>query len=176
MGKGNVSVRGPYEAVYCISNEFLHVYREDEPDKEEPEVRLLKDIPYSELDTCRWLFDEEGSANEEEDVLECIVDALSRRFQSMTPVLGEKWISRTRRAIMENELFTIAVEDNETSLAVELLQKEVQYDDRLLGFQKRHFERYKEALKAAMLERVPEITFPTSAWTSGTIRAEDSAK
>ena len=51
MGKGNVSVRGPYEAVYCISNEFLHVYREDEPDKEEPEVRLLKDIPYSELDT-----------------------------------------------------------------------------------------------------------------------------
>lgn len=139
MGKGNVSVRGPYEAVYCISNEFLHVYREDEPDKEEPEVRLLKDIPYSELDTCRWLFDEEGSSNEEEDVLECIVDAL-------------------------------------TSLAVELLQKEVQYDDRLLGFQKRHFERYKEALKAAMLERVPEITFPTSAWTSGTIRAEDIAK
>lgn len=47
---------------------------------------------------------------------------------------------------------------------------------RLLGFQKRHFERYKEALKAAMLERVPEITFPTSAWTSGTIRAEDIAK
>ena len=43
----------------------------------------------------------------------------------------------------------------------------------VLGFQKRHFERYKEALKAAMLERVPEITFPTSAWTSGAIRAED---
>ena len=176
MGKGNVSVRGPYEAVYCIPNSYLHVYREDEPYKEEPEVRLLKDIPYSELDTCRWLFDEEGSANEEEDVLECIVDTLGRRFQSMTPVLGQKWISRTQRAIMENELFTIAVEDNETSLAVELLQKEVQYDDRLLGFQKRHFKRYKEALKAAMLERVPEITFPMSAWTSGTIRAEDLAK
>ena len=34
MGKGNVSVHGPYEAVYYISNSFLHVYREDEPQEE----------------------------------------------------------------------------------------------------------------------------------------------
>lgn len=176
MGKGNVSVHGPYEAVYYISNSFLHVYREDEPYKEEPEVRLLNDIPCCELDTCRWLFDEEGSMNEEADVLECIVDTLGHRFRSMTPVLGEKWVSRTQRVIMENELFAIAVEDNENSLAVELLQKEVKYDERILSFQKRHFERYRDALRDAMLERVPEISFPTSAWTSGTIRAEDFIK
>ena len=114
--------------------------------------------------------------NEEADVLECIVDTLGHRFRSMTPVLGEKWVSRTQRVIMENELFAIAVEDNENSLAVELLQKDVKYDERLLGFQKRHFERYRDALRDAMLERVPEISFPTSAWTSGTIRAEDFIK
>ena len=46
-------------------------------------------------------------------------------FPSFSRTGADVWIDRTRRAILENTLFCVAVEDNEWSVAVELLQEEL---------------------------------------------------
>ena len=69
----------------------------------------------------------------------------------------------------------IGIEDNEWSEAVKLLQKEDPYSDSLSGLQKRHYQRYLDGMKKALLERLPSIGCYTGAWTSGTIKREDIA-
>ena len=71
---------------------------------------------------------------------------------------------------MESGLFYIAVEDNQWSLAIELIQKEAPYDDHLSGLQGLHFRRYLDGMKTCLLERLPSIGIRTGAWTSGVNR------
>ena len=78
-----------------------------------------------------------------------------------------------RRAILESSLFYIAIEDNEWSMAVELIQKEDPYDNHLNGLQKRHYQSYLDGIKKCLLNRLPSIGRYTGAWTSGVIKRED---
>lgn len=133
MGRGNVCVTGRYEGLFYIDNDDINVYRRDDPDGDGPEHRLLRDLDYSELTGGGWCFDEHESRYEEEDILECFMDSFGRMFPSFSRVQGDVWI-RTgaygdydRRVIMENSLFYIAVQDNQWSVAVELIQKEDPY-------------------------------------------------
>lgn len=80
---------------------------------------------------------------------------------------------RSRRVILESKLFYIAVEDNEWSLAVELLQKEDPYDDHLSGLQGRHYLKYLDGMKRCLLDRLPSIGTRKGAWMSGTITREE---
>ena len=84
MGRGNVCVTGQYEGLYYIDNDHIHVYRKDDPFAEEQEVRLLGELDYAELTGVEWLYDEEGTGNEEDDVLECFMDDFIRSFPSFT--------------------------------------------------------------------------------------------
>ena len=135
MGRGNVSVSGRYEGLYYIDNDHFHVYRRDEPGVEYPETQLMGDLSYDELTGIEWLYDEWGTAEEEDDILECFISSFVRMFPSFERPMLDKWLTepgfggRSRRVILESKLFYIAVEDNEWSLAVELLQKEDPYDD-----------------------------------------------
>lgn len=54
------------------------------------------------------------------------------------------------RAILESRLFYIAVEDNEWSMAIELLQKKDPCDNHLLGLQKRYYQRYLNGMKKCL--------------------------
>lgn len=181
MGRGNVCVTGPYEGLFYIDNDDIHVYRRDDQYAEEPEVRLMRDLDYAELTGGEWLYDEWGTGEEQDDIEECFVDAFGRMFTSFTRVEPQRWAKNgpygdlSRRVIMENKLFLVALEDNEWSMAVELIQKEDPYDDSLCGLQKRHFERYLDGIKKCLLDRLPSIGTRTGAWTSGTIRREDIA-
>lgn len=168
MGRGNVCTLGKYEGLYYIDNDHIHVYRDSEDMGDDPETRLMGDLDYEELTGCRWLYDEEGSMNEEDDILECFMDEFGRMFPSFKRVEPERWLDRSRRAILESKLFYIAVEDNEWSLAVELIQKEEPWGDVWMeNLQKRLYEKYLEGVKKALLMRVPSICPYGGAWTHG---------
>lgn len=176
MGRGNVSVSGPYEGLYYIDNGSYHVYRRDDPLDEEPETRLMGDLNYSELTSGKWYYDEVGTSEEWDDIEKSFINDFVRMFPSFARASPNEWLRNgrygdcTRRAILESGLFYIAIEDNEWSMAVELVQKEGTYDDHLLGLQKRHWQRYMDGIKRCLLNRLPEIHFRCGPWMSGVIK------
>ena len=125
MGRGNVCVTGSYEGLFYIDNDDLRVYRRNDPHAKEEETSLQRDLSYEDLSGDEWLLDEVGSSYEEEDVLECFCAELRKLCPSFQPAANSNvWLGNERRVILENELFYICVEDNEWSLAVELVQKD----------------------------------------------------
>lgn len=172
MGRGNVCVYGPYEGLFYIDNDYIHVYRKTYDFSEEPEVRLLGDLSYEELTSGTWLYDNEGTANEESYIWECFTDSFTRMFPSMQKC--SKWIDRNRYALLENKLFYVAVADNEWSLAVMLVQKEHWCYD-YSGLQKQHYQRYLDGIRDALFEQFETLGTYSGAWTSGTIKRPKTA-
>jgi hypothetical protein len=169
MGRGNVYVTGSYEGLFYIDNDDLQVWRKDGPDGKEPEIRMMADISLDELVADDWYVDEIESSYKEEDVLRCFCAELRKLCPSFQPAANSNvWLGNERRVILENELFYICVEDNEWSLAVELIQKDGYSDCQsawLAGLQKRRYRGYLDDMKKALLARLPSIgvrTGPTA--------------
>lgn len=181
MGRGNVCVTGKYEGLYYIDNDDFHVYRREEPDSDEEfESRLLKDLSYPELTGGEWLFCEAETEDEKDDILECFIEGFTRMFQSFERPTKETWLAEpgfggsSKRVLLESKLFSIALEDNEWSLAVELLQKEEPWGlPWMENLQKRLHEKYLEGMKRCLLEVLPGIGTYKGAWTSGRITREE---
>ena len=174
MGRGNVCVTGAYEGLYYIDNDDFHVYRRDDPNSDDEfENRLLKDLSYQEFTGGEWFFCERETEDEKDDILECFIEGFTKMFPSFRrPESAELWLEDAC-VILESKLFHIAVEDNEWSLAVELLQKEDPYDDHLSGLQGRHYLKYLDGMKRCLLDRLPSIGTRKGAWMSGTITREE---
>ncbi len=176
MGRGNVCVSQPYEGLYYIDNEHFRSYVRENPGYES-EVRLQCDLDYDEMTGGEWHEDYTLSEVELDDILECCIEELKAKFKSFVRTGPSEWISRTRRAILENKLFYVCVEDNEWSVAVELIQKETPYGESWMeNLQSRHFQRYLDGIRDSLLERLPEIGTYAGAWTSGRIRKEDKSE
>lgn len=180
MRSGNVCVTGAYEGLYYIDNDDFHVYRRVDDMSDWPETRLMGELDYAELTGGEWAYDEEGTGNEQDDVLGCFVSDFCQMFSSFVRPVKETWLtepgfgSRSRRVILESKLFYIAVEDNEWSLAVELLQKEEPWGDVWMeNLQKRLYKKYLDGMKTALLNRLPGIGTYSGAWTSGRIKREE---
>ena len=63
-----------------------------------------------------------------------------------------------------------ALEDNEWSLAVELLQRDEGWgDDWRQNLQKRHFQRYLDGIRDSLFEQFESLGAYSGAWTSKTI-------
>ena len=158
MGRGNVCVTGKYEGLYYIDNDHFHVYRRDEPDSDDEfQTRLLGSLSYEELTGGEWHFDEVETERPAKDTW------------LTEPGFG----GSSKRVLLESKLFYIALEDNEWSLAVELLQKEDPYDDHLSGLQGRHHLKYLDGIKRCLLEVLPSIGTYKGAWTFGRITREE---
>lgn len=170
MGRGNVYVGGDYEGLYYVDNDHLLVYRHKNG---EEDSRLLKDIPYGEIDTV-WIYDEWDTTLQIEDLEECFCDQFKKRFSSFERCGSRHWLTNSSRAVLENRLFYIALEDNEWSMAVELIQKEDYYHP-IEGLQARHYRGYLDGIRDVLLDIYGEVCVRTGAWTSGTIRKEDAA-
>ena len=145
MGKGNVCVSGPYEGLFYIDNDYTTVLRREDDCED---TILQKDLSAKDLSGNDWLFDDEGSANELEDVLECFVENFTHRYPSFARVKQDKWIGRNVRVILESSLFYIGIEDSDWAYAVELLQKDNPCSE---GFQRKHYKAYLDGMKAALL-------------------------
>lgn len=92
MGRGNVSVSGPYEGLFYIDNDHIHVYRRDDPLSDEPETMLMGSLSSADINTGAWVYDEWGTMEEEGDVLECFMDSFGRMFPSFARVTEERWV------------------------------------------------------------------------------------
>ena len=175
MGRGNVHPDGPYEGVFYIDNDYLHVYcKKGSCD----ETRLRRYVSGDDILYEGWVYNEIRSSEEKADVLECFCAELRKLCPSFQPAANSNvWLGNERRVILENELFYICVEDNEWSLAVELVQKDGYSDCEsawMAGLQKRRYRGYLDSMKKALLARLPSIGIRTGAWTSGTITREEA--
>lgn len=171
MGRGNCCVRGDYEGLFYVDNDFLHVYENDE---EESDSVLLGDLSYEELTGGDWSYSEILTDLLYEDSLANFIQRIQRKFKSFRAC--DKWVSREEHAILENALFYIVTEDNEWSVAFKLLQKEDPYDDHLSGLQKRHFQLYLDGMRDALFEDFPALGIYSGAWTHKVIKREDYEK
>ena len=135
MGRGNVSVSEPYEGLYYIDYDDFYMYSREDPVSGESETRLKRDLSYADLIGSEWVYDELNTAEEERDILDWFTSSFTRLFPSFQRPVEELWIRNgpwgdySRKVILENKLYYIAIEDNEWSLAVELLQKEAPYNE-----------------------------------------------
>ncbi len=176
MGAGNVGVFSPVGGEYYIDNDDLYVYRAKE---DQDDIRLMRDVPYHELE--RFEFDQFGTELEIEDAVRLFQNDMIRRFPSFQKIDG--WLadgsysrSRSRRAILENGLFWIATEDNQWSIAFELIPKEEPWGEPWMEkIQARHYRRYLDGIKESLFEQFEYVSYRSSAWTSGTLRREYEA-
>lgn len=174
MGRGNVCTTGAYEGLYYIDNDDIHVYRHDDPWAENPETRLRGGLDFSELTGGDWYFDEEGTMCEQSDIEECFMDDFTNRFPSFERARADLLLGRDRRVILESKLFYICIEDNQWSVAVELIQKEEPWGlNWMENLQGRLYQKYLEGMKLCLLARLPSIGVYAGAWTSGTLKRED---
>lgn len=176
MGRGNVCVTGQYEGLFYIDNDQFFVYRRDDEYDEEPETRLMKDLDYAELTGGDWMYDEWGTGEEQDDIEECFIEDFTRMFPAFERAGSNKWLGRYQRVILESKLFYICIEDNEWSLAVELIMKEPPWGYCIEGLQARHYQRYLDGMRDCLFNRLDELGTYSGAWTSGRIRREDFRK
>lgn len=141
MGRGNSRTTGKYEGLYYLDYDFWR-----DPDDEE-------------FKFFQWDYEDDMSA---------VAHAIRQRFPSFSPC--DTWINRDAHAILENGLFYIALEDNQWSVAVKLLQKE-DWHTSLEGLQAGLYQRYLSGIKAILLRMFGKIGVYSGPWTHGTITA-----
>lgn len=172
MGRGNVHPDGPYEGVFYIDNDYTAVYRKVNAADDDMDDRKLRywfgtDSPEEK----GWEYDECESVDEEDYDLRSFSDDFMNRFPDFSKT--NENISRTRRAILESPLFYVAVEDNEWSTAVELIQKDTD-SDLDLNSQNALYRIYLDAMKKILLLLFPSIGIYTGPWTHGIITREEA--
>lgn len=173
MGRGNVCVHGKYEGLYFVDRDYLDVYTSPVDEDGCCEGRLLGELDAGDL-MSGWEFDRLSSEANQQEMLDRFMDGLLELAPSFERCGPDLW-DGSRRLLLENGLFYIAVENNEWSLAVELVQKEDDYHS-LAGLQARHYEGYLSSMLAALLALLPSIGTYTGPWTSGRIKREDMVK
>lgn len=162
MGAGNVCVFGKCEGLYYVDNDFLDVYSKRDSEGE------WDYVSFRDADDT-YEYDEDASRFERDEFEWSFIEAMKARFPSFEYI--NKWISRTRRALLENKLFYVVVEDNQWSIAIELIQKEGEYGgEKMVGLQIGLYKRYLEGIQEILLELNGEVGIYCGAWTHGTIR------
>lgn len=144
MGYGNVRVTGDYEGLYYIDYDYFRNNKENCPDELCENFELFK---------------------------QTFINDFQDKFKSFLvcnqPVSSTSFYS-CKNAIMENELFYIVIEDNEWSIAVELIQKECD-DFNIKNLQKGLYKKYLEGIKNCLFNQFDELGIYCRSWTSGRI-------
>ena len=172
MGRGNVCVFGDAEGLYYVDKDFLHVYRKCCCESDDPEEKYIRPRDDGfDFDMCE--FDEAESYFSQIDFEYAFTERMIRRFKSLERV--SKWISHERRVLLENKLFYIVLEDNEWSLAIELIQKEDKFGgDDLVGLQMGLYRKYLDGIRDILLDMHGEVGAYGGAWTHNVIKANRS--
>ena len=176
MGRGNVGVFCDYGTQFYVANQDYQMYTRPDAWNLCSECALGRDIDIDESD--EWYYDETLTECEWNDIMASFKHKFMARFPSFSECRKNTWLkdnsgSFNRQAVMENRLFYVALEDNEWSVAVELIPKVDDYGGgSLLGLQSRHFAILEEQMKNILLERLPKIHTRCGAWMSGTIMSE----
>lgn len=165
MGCGNVNVYGEYEGLWYVDKDYLDYYIAKEADEYgDYDSKMLGDMTAEDFND--YDYDNDLSYLNTIDYINMFVEKMEKRFGSFVSTEEEFG------TIMENSLFEIKIVDNEWSYAIELIQKENEYDDYLSGLQKKHYQNYLNGMKDILLGMFPEIgCYGGNPWTHGTITA-----
>lgn len=164
MGRGNVCTFGKCEGLYFVDNDFLDVYSKKIDGEDAWDFRSLRDV-----DEDGFEYDEVESQWKRDEFESCFVEAMKSRFPSFEYI--GKWISRSRFALLENDLFYVVCEDNEWSLAIELIMKEGEYGgEEKVGLQMGLYRKYLKGIESILLDLNGEVGTYKGAWTSGVIK------
>lgn len=150
MGKGNARVHNDYEGLYYIDwDNFNSEFENEEGEK------------FIDYDMQLW---------EWEDSLKMFKQDFKKKYKSFTDC--DEWIGRDEHAILESELFYIAIEDNEWSMAIKLLQKDTPYHwvGNIENLQKKHYQTYLNGIKECLFNQFDTLGVYGGPWTSGTIK------
>lgn len=150
MGRGNSCVFGNYEGLYYVNwNNFSNEYEDEEGN---------------------IIVDEDMRVEEWEEALSQFIFDLTKKYPSFS--ICEEWISNTEKAVLENSLFYIAVEDNEWSMAVKLIQKEQSYYSRgnIVNLQAGLFMKYLNGIRDCLFNQFDVLGTYEGAWTNGCIK------
>lgn len=170
MGRGNVCVTGEREGLFYIDFADLNVwYREIEGGCEE---KIQRDLTFEEMTGGEWSCNYRRTEEERLDALEGLMWKMHRKYPSFREC--NRWLTNSRKAIMENKLFYIAIEDNEWSLAVMLIQK-TNYYSSVAAMQKRHYQFYLNSIRDFLFEQFETLGIYAGPWTSGRIRRGEIA-
>lgn len=156
----NVCPSGQCEGVYYIDRHFCDMYK-----GQDGELYVLKNIEANDLP--KYSYDEDESYWQFSYLLSELVVGLKKRFSSFRSV--NKWVSRTRRAILENDLFYLAVEDNEWSFAIELLQKDEDYSSGTIGLQTALYKKYLDGIERVLKDLNGEVSTYAGPYCSATL-------
>ena len=162
MGAGNCCTTGQCEGLFYVDNSFLSAYRIE---NEDGDVEILSAREIANFDG-NYEFDASETAMRTDEFEGCFTEMMMKRFPSFEFV--DKWISRNRRALLENNLFYVVCEDNQWSIAIELIEKEV--DCNKVGLQMGLYKKFLEGIKVILLEINGEVATYAGTWTHGIIK------
>lgn len=150
MGRGNSCVFGKYEGLYYVDwNNFSNEYEDGDGN---------------------IIVDEDMRVEEWEEALSQFIFDLTKKYPSFSTC--EEWLSNTEKAVLENSLFYITVEDNEWSMAVKLVQKEQSYYSKgnIVNLQAGLYMKYLNGIRDCLFNQFDELGTYEGAWTSGRIK------
>lgn len=164
MGRGNVCTFGKAEGMYFVDNDFLDVYSKlVDAENNVYDYRFLRDV-----DEDGYEYDEAESQWKLDEFRYEFCETMRRRFPSFEFV--DKWISNTRLALLENDLFYVVCEDNQWSMAIELIQKEGEYGgEEKVGLQIGLYRKYLKGMEEILLDLNGEVGTYKGAWTHGVL-------
>lgn len=159
--KGNINVPNGGELFY-VHYDSMNLYI----DKNKPEdgYKMKKEIP--SYGFSRYTWDKKASQQKYDTWLNVFKSRMCKKFKSLKPV--DQYAHRSQRIILQNKLFIIAIEDNEWSFAVELMENE---DSKCVGLQRRHFGSFYKGLKSILMDTVDQIYIRTGSWTAQPVDA-----
>lgn len=159
MARNNCTV-DPGEGLFYINQKYLNIYHR----KDDPTITL----PENEIQTEKadeYEYDQQLSQNRFDEIKNQFLTAYQKRYKSMKSI--DTWNTKKKRHIMlENDMFYVAFEDNDWSIAVELLYKQKVKSPE---YQARIAPSFKRSMRNILLTILPEIELRTGSWTSKTI-------
>ena len=145
MGRGNACVWGDYESIHYVPYTEFENYPYN-PDTDEADETQEKEFDEYALD----------------DFVSNVSCDFVSKFKSFSlEKTGRAWIDNETRIIAQNNLYYLATQDNQWSLAIKLIQK-----DDLEPLQQKHFKSYEKALVKILFDYASEVYGYGGAWTS----------
>lgn len=157
-GTGSACLAGPYKELVHIDKDHLKVYRRDDPTGGF-ETRLLSQLTDEELIGEGWAYDEWSSNEEETAILTSFTVHLMGEFHNFERPPKVTWIGphSSRYVLLEDDLFYVAVDEDERSLAVGLFPKERPSAPDLSEIQEEHYQRCVESMKKILTRLLPSV-------------------
>lgn len=162
MGAGNVNV-SLNDGLFYVHYDSVNVYKNK---RDKSIICQRKDITRGQEKD--FVFDM-GLSQQNYDVwLEAFRQKLMKRYPSYRRV--DRYTKRDQRIVLENDMFFVAIEDNEWGFAVELIARtKYPYPQ----FQKHLFPHFFKGMKETLLSLTETIYIRSGSWTTQAVTKDN---